>query len=361
MLNNKQVKLAMLLSLFCLSILFSQCSWGAILFEDNFDNHDDWGPVQPSSGQMSEECGIGCTTAPDGYAGWRMQASAYNNSKNSTMEIDSTNYRGASGKALTYWSELCDNCGWASDGLLNIELDSVGFPELYVRLFIKFQPGWQWATSTSPIQKFLHISHFNGGNPFTFFQDGSHGPLFIPDLAKWGSGTYPIAYFSSYRFENTYYPASATPSHSSSDNTYFKDTEGTSMDFWDAGMIGDGQWHCLEFYLKLNTVVGVADGEHKFWFDGKLIANITGLAWGDEGAQVSPRKQWNYVQIGGNNNNPYALQSGEPEQWYAIDDIVISTTYIGPDYVIGGTDTVIETDKTAPAPPTGLTIINVES
>ena len=312
-----------------------------ILFQDNFDGHADWSPTQfTASGGGSVECWNNCDTAPEGYSSYRMAGSAYSNVGNNTLNIDSTNARGGSGKAFTFWSEVCDSCGWASDGLLSIELDPVGYEELYVRYYMKFQPDWQWTITRSAEQKFMKISHLDNGNPFSYFQNGNHHPLLNPKLSKWDTGMADIVMNPVYRYTNVYYPDQAIPSHARNANFYFPPTGnygGTGTDFWDSewletpagqGMIGDGDWHSWEFYVKMNSAEGVEDGVYTFWQDGVLIANETDLAWQDNGA--TERKLWNSVQLGGNNNNPYAPQSAELEQWYAIDDLVISTEYIGP-------------------------------
>ena len=312
----------------------------------------DWSPTQ-QQGAVNCRSDYGCSTAPQGYAGYRLAGSVYSSSGNDTINISSANRRGISGKGFTFWNEVCDSCGWASDGLLDIKLNQSGYSELYVRFFIKFQPGWQWSTSVSPIQKFFRISHYKGGNPFVYGPSGSHGPLVITDLAKYNKGASDIAMSVAYRYENVYYPTSASPYHSYPGTFYFGSGSygGGGTDFSDSGMMGDGQWHSWEFHVKINSSIGVPDGEYTFWQDGNLVVSVTDLAWGDNGGQSNPRKLWNYIQIGGNNNNPYSPQSQSPEQWYAIDDVVISTNYIGPNYVIGGGTPL---DTLAPAPPPSL-------
>ena len=56
---------------------------------------------------------------------------------------------------------MTNSSGWASDGLLDIKLDPIGYDDIYVRFYIKFQQGWRWLVGgdESPMQKFLHISH----------------------------------------------------------------------------------------------------------------------------------------------------------------------------------------------------------
>jgi len=59
---------------------------------------------------------------------------------------------------------------------------------------------------------------------------------------------------------------------------------------------------------------------------------------------------WNMVSLGGNAFNLFSDTANKAEQWYALDDVVVSTEYLGPGYVIGSLD------ATAPASPTGLSV-----
>ena len=310
-----------------------------VLFEDDFDKLIDWSPDQQ---ELAIGCSLNCDSAsnilPNKYHAYRVQGTVFKGDPGrNTLNISSENFRGSSGKCLTYWSESSGGTStWGSDGLLAVLLDR-DQNELYVRFYIKFQADWKWSLNNSPMQKIFRISHYEGddSNPFIFGgSNGTQKPLIICDLVKWNGGLSDIGYSPSFRYENIYYPSEAIPSRDSADTQYFPpdgNYGGTGVDFSDSGMMGDGNWHCWEFYVKLNSNVGVADGIHKFWQDGILIYETHDLSWADEGAQISPRKGWNYVMLGGNNINQYNDISERSEQWHAIDDFVISTKYIGPD------------------------------
>lgn len=82
-----------------------------------------------------------------------------------------------------------------------------------------------------------------------------------------------------------------------------------------------GLWHCVEGYVKLNTI-GVADGVETTWIDGVQDVNQTGMNW---------RSSYNGYGI-----NAISLEGiwngGAPanqSRWY--DNFVISTTRIGCD------------------------------
>ena len=100
-------------------------------------------------------------------------------------------------------------------------------------------------------------------------------------------------------------------------------------------MFGDGEWHCWEWRLKMNSSAGATDGIFAFWQDGIQIYEYTNIDWIQTGGGAIADRSWNYVWLGGNNNNLHAGGS-EEEQVYSIDDLVISTTPIGRSYTIGG-------------------------
>ena len=169
---------------------------------------------------------------------------------------------------------------------------------------------------------------------------------FTNQLAVWHTYNNKINYTGAYHIEGT---ANEYLYSGGNSNDNFPNPNGGSCVWSEPGCPGDGGWHSFEYYLKVNSAPGVSDGVHKFWFDGNLVTNISNIQWATSSGQSSPRRLWNYIFIGGNNANAYALQSTSPEQWYAIDDFVVSTNYIGPNYVISGSS---PPDTTPPSPPT---------
>tara|TARA_R110001592_G_C13180877_1_gene750874 strand:- start:2686 stop:4413 length:1728 start_codon:yes stop_codon:yes gene_type:complete len=303
-----------------------------IVFEDNFDEHSDWLPSQ-----LDSENGIfrGESSIPNNYHSYRMQGTVFPSSVGrDSLSITSINSRGSSGKALTIWNETAiDSSSWASDSLLGLELEDE-YESIFIRFFIKFDPLWQWGIGNgSPMQKFFRISHWKGTNPFVMFADGAHQPMLIHDLAKFNGGLSDVSIISNFRYTNAYYPQDATPKQSKNKITYYKGGNygGNGTDFYDPGMLGDGEWHEWKFYVKINSSEGVPDGIYKFWQDNELLVEKTDLAWQDKGA--TQRDMWNYIMLGGNNFNRFADSSKEMEQWYAIDDLVISTNDIPSKYI----------------------------
>jgi len=94
--------------------------------------------------------------------------------------------------------------------------------------------------------------------------------------------------------------------------------------------------------------VGTANGILQMWMDGVQKTNATKLTWiGSSGTAVG----WNQFVLGGNSNNTFS-PSTPADQWYVIDDVVVSTVPIPDSYVIGSGSS----DITPPAAPAGLRI-----
>ena len=68
----------------------------------------------------------------------------------------------------------------------------------------------------------------------------------------------------------------------------------------------------------------------EIWQDNNLVYQKTNVMWRESGSTASG---FTHVMLGGNSNNPW---SSLGSQWYAIDDVIISTEPIAKDYVVGG-------------------------
>jgi len=310
-----------ILLIFIPSLLFAE-----VLFEDNFDDQADWvGEQQSSPNDITCPGGSGCNTLPSGWSQARIASErpcSNTDGNHDTMIIDSTNRRGSSGKGFTYWSEDClsHDDSWASDGLLSVLLSN-DQQELYIRFWIKFQSDWEWdyINDNYVSQKFLHLTHKGETDGwYQFFSDTENKPRAFFN-------------FSFYDNSSTTNYASLLSWYDNGDSFAINDTEGS----WSAaGKVGDGDWHRLDFHVKNNSAADVLDGEWHVWMDGILVSSKTDVNWIGSGSVSS--RGWNTIHLGGNNYN-LDLQTNTTEQWYAIDDVVISNTEIPSDYVIGST------------------------
>jgi hypothetical protein len=118
-------------------------------------------------------------------------------------------------------------------------------------------------------------------------------------------------------------------------------------------MYADTNWHKLDVYIKLNSAPGANDGILAWWWDADPNTapptfTRTNIQW--MSATSDTQRGWNTFGIGGNNYNSFSGATNG-EQWYAIDDVVVSTTPIPNNYVIGGGG-----HTSRPAPPTGLKV-----
>jgi len=347
-----------------LAVLLICNAYAEVIFQDNFDDHSDWSPTQPTypntAANFSSDGGLfgetACTGCPDGtakYRGYYIASSSWNGYKgNNTLNISSQNARGGTGKAVTFWMEPIDTAKcdggtrWCSDGQLAVSFPST-YNEIYLRYYIKFDPDWQWdSANAAASEKFLHITHLHnlgGVSMWKFFTSGNHFPVFFATLSDYTFYGYSdgIKFKNHIRFQSSYNPYSATPKP-----LYLTNNDFEAKYAYDAGgektfkeYVGDGNWHSLEWRLKGNSSKGVEDGEWQLWVDGVSIINRTNIAWADSVYDttcancVDPPSDfvgWNWASIGGNMYNRVYTEAQFEEQWYAIDDLVISTTYIGP-------------------------------
>lgn len=299
---------------------------GEILHQDNFDLHEDWTINQPIA-PFAATAHQGEESILDGYHSYYIAGSYYTDIGNNSLILNQFNHRGVSGKGLTFWNESdTRGDGWASDNQLGVYLPE-GYDELYARFYIKFQPGWRWTHDGESEQKLARFTHYHGGSPFQYFEGGNQHPIAGLHIAKYNSGDGNACFQPIFRYEHVYFPDLATPPHPRAQVVYpgSANYNGTGEDFTEST-----EWNCWEIRVKMNSAPGVADGIYQFWVNEVLIFSITDLAWSDTGAQASPRLNWNYFLMGGNSFNHFADNTDEEEQWYAIDDLVIGTEYIGP-------------------------------
>ena len=306
---------------------------GAVLFEDNFDSSPDWQSNQTVSKTVggtdiavvddpSDGCSdnnpdvMGSYCPPKGWHGYYAAASHWSDRGEDTYVLSSEGAYGGSGKGMTLNHE---SWGYWSGGRLLIWLGESGYEELYVRMRVKYDDGWSWSDGTGhSMQKLTRISSFWGDaytesspNIYQFQVAGLNESVFYPD---W----YYNLSFDSFSFLATSYIA---PDYTVSSSTTYYGYEGPMT---------DGQWHTVEYRVKMNSAAGVADGEWEFFIDGVSAESETNIPWRDTGSSTA--YGWNTVMP---LDNMYTSNATEFEQKMFMDDIVVSTSYVGPDYVIG--------------------------
>lgn len=258
--------------------------------------------------------------------------------------------RGGAGKAFVARREsysLNDgSAGWNSDGIL-VKVLETGLSEIFVRFFIKFQPGW---TSAGQSKLFRIASLDPGGSPFSFFADGDSAPIFLWD---YGYSAYGLRNFLSFRAdpqESNYFVTAPAPvelprAMSSGDIpcnfdqdirdlgdgtanpiTLIDKTTGQVIqpgNITHAQVYGD-TWNKVEFHLKMNSAPGAMDGVCRQWVNDQLCFRNTKFPW--MGTNSPGGRLWNYVAIGGNDNFNSYPNGQKAQEWYAIDDLEIHGT-----------------------------------
>ncbi len=300
--------------------ILSSNSFAGVIFEENFDSLENWEPVS------SSECTEGdCSKqVPVNWRYYRSMGRFNPNttpSGHNTINISNEHFRGAGGKAFTVWTESAPE--WSADGLLMADLGGE-FEELYISFYIQFSPDWRWTDQSDGLLKIFRVLHYDGsGNIFNFFSTGNSCPIALWDVKhslKWGWRHYmtnrcdpqETNYYCDANYDwDTLFP--------NSDDNDFKNS------------IGDGQWHHIELRIKLNTKTGNIwnhDGINQVWIDGILNGEKNNIQYLSGNTTWHG---WNYIGIGGNQHNVFTDTSSGDEQWYAIDDITISTSPIPPE------------------------------
>ena len=326
------------------SIAEKPCFAG-IIFQENFSAQADWN----ANNQFAEvETSPPTAKAPPEWSFFRSIPGATGLSPCVSIRKlpnGATDHTGGHGKALIIYNESVNNANWPGDGILGRYFGSTAnYQELYVRFWLRTQP--QWQTVAGAQSKVFRVLHWDGGdNIFQFFPTGQSAPIYLWDLVTMGSsssGANKAGYQSAYRGdpqETNYYLTTGGQWYETTD--YFFGWNGkvggalanTTFRPWvnptDPGIYADGQWHRYDFHLKLNDI-GKANGIMEFSYDGVLKEFHGDVVWKTSGSRAEIG--WNAVSFGGNSNNTFSATNSE--QWYAIDDIVISTTPIPTEYAI---------------------------
>ena len=146
--------------------------------------------------------------------------------------------------------------------------------ELWIRYYHRYQSGFSWSQGANP----------NYDKNFYLWDDWDVKDLSIQPQYHSNPGTWAISLL----FNNDPYQMT--------------DSSNTS---WD-GVFGDGEWHLIEFYLKMDT--NGTDGEGKLWIDGTRLINATGVDYSD--GSSSARAGVAFIEFMSNQDTP---NNGSPE------------------------------------------------
>jgi hypothetical protein len=301
-----------------------------IIFQDNFDNSPDWQSNQTvhKSQQGGYDIGWGSTRAdtcttncpPQGWTSYRAASSFWTDDRRKdTYVLNSEGARGNQGKGITFNAEVSGDYGTWAGGSLDLWLGETGYDELYVRYYLKYSTSWKWTNPENTQhcqQKLIRISTFNDNvwtsdsSPQQYQSIGLNRPVYYPDWY----------YNKSYPPDTKLYVTILTaPNYSEESSTVYNDV------IWP----NDGNWHSYEFHVKMNSAPGVNDGVWGFYIDGVLLAERTDVPWKEAGSNTT--HNWNWLMFLDNITNGSSPMDTHTEMPLYMDDVVVSTEYIGPD------------------------------
>ena len=318
-----------------------------ILLSESFDDLPDF----TSDSDLPADFGPWDEKRQGSYENWSPgQGDADKNAAFQITGADPEKLRGGTGKSFVGWRESQSRSDgtaeWNSDGILS-SATFEGSKTAYCRFYIKFQPEW----TLSGQSKLFRISAYDGGGRFGFgtSADDSHGPILFWDYAD--GGIYGVRNFialrggpntSNYFFGESGDPPNlprsmnqgdlglnwgvnvTSPGGGHTNPPYISKVTGEAVeDVATHEEIYGTDWNKIEFYLEMNSSPGVADGVLKQWVnDVQTFRNVT-MPWVAESG--SENMLWNCVMVGGNDNFNAYPDSDKHEEWYAIDDVLVST------------------------------------
>ena len=272
-------------SLLIFFFLFPAFSVAEVIFSDDFNAvTDGWNCLNPTP------------------AGWTGQSACegpnvYDGQTHYAYEISSG---GRSGNSLKIWT----HGNFPNDrtfSVLDYSFAVNTYRELYTRWYMKIPSDFD----TTGALNYLKFWRYNHGTDTTYF--------------NWEAGT-TISADGLFQVAPSAYDAWHTVLNH-------------------ADIPRDGQWHCHELRIKLNST-GNTDGILQYWLDGVLKTNETNVNY-----HAVDTDYFKNTGVGiGNRGETTGFQT----PWRAVefDDFVVSTTYIGP-----------AKDATPPSPPHGVKIV----
>lgn len=279
-----QLKVIFFTILIVPALLFAISAYGAVIFQDNFDNVT--GAASYSSG--------GTSSYPAGWAQWMVS------SPSSKTEDGITHYsgeisapgRGGSGKSLKIWRHSAwPNYNSYSGSLHYDFFAQSAYREVYLRYYMKLPAG-------------MNIDRFDNYVKLWRFTLPEGRELYLNFGTNTGTGTLQNSGFI----------------HLLDSITFAQKLLATGNVPWDSA------FHCYEFRIKLNTT-GNSDGALEFWLDGARKYSNTSFNFN---AKTSDRFiALAHFSIGNRDNESSPWQNSW--QAFEFDDFVLSTTYVGPD------------------------------
>jgi len=288
-----------------------------VLWQQNWDTAPDW---QTPVNEMK----VGIRDTHDEAI--QFNCSDYRTSGPSYVdfEITSEGCRGGTGKCIAY--HMHGNSNW-SGGHIGLvfsdpdikwttpDIDKTGYEELYYRVWMR-SPNLNFSGSGTRLWKaarfycydpnkydwkYLFNTNTGIGSHWIGNEEYYKKPFFIPSWAG-----YPH-----------WYPQYHTEADTTTAYTYDHDADTAVKLIQD--FLSDGEWHCFEYHVKLNDI-GSNNSIQEVYVDGVLRST----AGNNHVMRNTPLK----IQMISLFDN-YAKPISSGDQTLYLDDMVISTTYIG--------------------------------
>lgn len=314
-----------------------------IIFEEDFDEQPDYDSRDHLSGvnhQLYRERGDLIPPGWDSISDW----SQYDLPHLNITGSDANKVRGGRGKSLVM-RRASRGPGWSGDAQLAKNLDR-DYKEIYVKFWIKFQPGW---------------TH-NGFDKL--FRIGSYKPDELSGKEYWsrlGMGIiWDVVHYSveDSGLRNNVSAVSSqgrmkNPTPAIRDQGWRSNGRGWNANYTSTPISADGSgprlvdhanggvlpvsrstshaqvygnvWHKVEFHLKMNSAPGVQDGVMTQWLDNTVMITNTTVPWLQAGDPEVDRG-FNAIKFGGNDNFMIYPNEDRVQEWYAFDDIVIRSS-----------------------------------
>ena len=315
-------------------LLFSAYATGDVLWEQSWDAVGDF-----SSGTTSV---LGLATAHTQATAWN--ASSYRVPISSESLISIGSVYGRSGKGVAYRFIGTDGPMGASidvtfsdpDISWKSEVDTSGYDEIYYAYWLKTPVPVDWTTGGSPPApwKGARVYVYNNTTyPWSHFYNNNYA-LSSHYFTNAGDATdykYSFVFPSWASIYMYWYPQYNGPADGyNGTSTYPNQPYNNSTAYLFDSYLDDGDWHQIQYRVKLNTI-GASDGLVDVYIDGNLIED------GGAGLELRTDADDKIMAIMLFDN--YQKRSASGTQSLYIDDMVISTEFIGTDYVIGSTET----------------------
>jgi len=311
--------------------------FGEVIFQDNFDNYPNWssstqtGDNETWPDTMQTVLGGPSSTAkaPCWYS-YRTAGNAHTTG-DPLYEVDGSIYHGNSGKSFQYNIE---NSSYMNGGGMDLYLgggSTGGYEEIYIRVNIKLEDNFDFDNLGGNFIKLFRLytgvdpdnDHFAPSGTYATNADYNANPKIKRSMNCYldiiNDGNHD------YRIKLSYFLGQLSGVNYIEIIKYFPASTFNFKNYL-------GEWLFCEWYVKLNTV-GQSDGEMKIWVIPESAirtfdqGNPTGT-WTNLEIRSTADRKFNTVIMADNMSGQW--ERPVSEQTIAWDNLVISTTLVGP-------------------------------